>query len=176
MKPASRRGLAGALVGAILISLLASCGLSSPYDRGPYLRGLERQCERVTTRLAAQGPNARCDEDSHAIIEDDGVTYTFDDEGMDRIENDAVLIAVLATAFHTKVTVISVMVGDGYDAPKAKYDMRNLSNPRAFYHLDNLEWVQRTIEASISTEEMKALVERAEHYQELIKTELDNLK
>lgn len=176
MNPTSRRGLAAALVGAVLISLLASCGLSAPYDRGPYLRGLERHCERVTTHLVAQGVNARCDEDAWAIIENDGVAYTFDDEGMRRIENDAALIAVLATAFHTKVTVISVMVGDGYDAPKAKYDMRNLSSPRAFYHLDDLEWVQRTIEASISTEEMKALVEQAERYQGLIKTELDNVE
>ncbi|WP_433861910.1 hypothetical protein [Streptomyces sp. L7] len=126
--------------------------------------------------MAAQGVNARCAEESRPLIENDGVTYTFSDDGIERIETDTAIIAVLATAFHTKVTVISVMVGRGYDAPKAKYDMRNLSNPRAFYHLDNLEWVQRTIEASISTDGMKALVEQAEHYQDLIKTELDNVK
>ena len=75
-----------------------------------------------------------------------------------------------------KIAAFTVAVGGGYDAPKAIYSMSNLSRPRAFYTGDDLDWVKRTIEASISTEEMKALVEKSDHYQGLIRAELDSVK
>lgn len=180
MKHGAQRRIALALLaaaaGTVTVSLLGSCGPSDPDYRKPHLLGLEEHCERVTSLLAPEGISAHCDKHRWATIDDAGVAYSFSDDGIEQIETDVASIRIVATAFHVKVTVITVMVGGGYDAPKAKYDMRSMSSPSAFYWGDDLDWVQRTIEASISTQEMKALVEQAEHYQQLVRTELDNLR
>ncbi len=95
---------------------------------------------------------------------------------MQSVATDVAFLTHLGTIKGGKIASFTIMVGGGYDAPKASYPMSDLSKPSAYYWGDDLDWVQRTIEASISTQEMKALVEQAEHYQKLVRAELDNLK
>ncbi|MEN2741327.1 hypothetical protein ABCS02_26380 [Microbacterium sp. X-17] len=178
MKHRPRRRFAALLVaatGTATVSLLASCGLST-LEYGPYLRGLEDNCERLTSHLESEGINAHCEEEGWAVIEEAGVKYTLNDSGMRWFETDIAFFSHLGTIKGGKIASFTIMVGGGYDAPKASYPMSDLSKPSAYYWGDDLDWVQRTIEASISTQEMKALVEQAEHYQRLVRTRLDNLK
>lgn len=177
MKQKPRRGFATALVttatATALVTTLSSCG--SDFEYGPYLRGLEEHCEEVTSHLVSEGVDAHCDDDSWAVIVNDGAAYTASNDGIQSIKTDVASIAKYGILIHGKMTSITVMVGGGYDAPKAIYYLKNLSDPSAFYTGDNLDWVQSTIEAAISTDEMKSLVAQAERYQQLMRAELDKL-